>query len=536
MKRIKEDNTVGVIQRAISQAKIPILKSTIKETLISHPNYPTFKAICDTFNEWKIENYPLKYDIDEMMELKDPYIVHFKDNGGQIGLVTSIENDFITCFTSYNICRKFKKKEFAESCTGAIILFNPDEGSGEKEYSTKSKNEKISKAIIPLSIFAIFLFITYSLLSHSISDGVIIPKILLAIYLTKFVGIILSLLLILHEFDTHFILTDKLCHLNGATNCNTVLHDKAAKIYGWFGWADAGFIYFTGSLLFLVYAKNETDLFLLALMSVLSVSYPIFSIYYQAFVLRKWCLICLGVQVILVIEFILMLQQISNVAFSVNSFVALIGFFLAVTLIYILLILFKREKISHEIYYHKYLRFKKNPEVLRTLLLNQPKYEIPVSETSLIFGNKNASLRLTVFLSLHCSHCARAFGKINDILKDDENIFINIVLIASDTKILTTLHNYNRNAKHCETLKLLKEWFNNDPFSRTKISEDLCIPEDIHFSALVNEESNRLFKECNVIGTPTVFVNGYKLPRQYEIDDIGLFQRDLIREGNKILK
>ena len=72
-------------------------------------------------------------------------------------------------------------------------------------------------------------------------------------------GIVLSVLLILHEFEVHLAFTDKLCHLNKATNCNTVLHDKASKVFGWFGWADAGFVYFTAVFSFFCSLPREKD-------------------------------------------------------------------------------------------------------------------------------------------------------------------------------------------------------------------------------------------------------------------------------------
>ena len=156
--------------------------------------------------------------------------------------------------------------------------------------------------------------------------------------------------------------------------------------------------------------------------------------------------------------------------------------------------------------------------------MNQPHYEIPLSESGLIFGNRDASIRITAFLSLHCSHCARAFEKIRNMLNENEDILINLLLVTSDNKILTTLYNNNRQGKELESLKLLEQWFNADPYSRTKITEGLCIPEVDDISAEINKENGRLFKECNVMGTPTFFINGYILPAQYEIDDLRYFR------------
>ncbi len=536
MKRVREDNTVGIIQRAVKHYGLHVTKSTVKEALKSHPDYPTFKSICDTLNEWKIENYPLRYEVNELEDLKSPYIVHFDRGGGIIGFVTDTGKDQVTYYTSYNEKRKTGRKEFIESCSGAVILLNPDEQSGEKEYPAKIRNELINKSILPLALTTALIFIIYLFYNHLVPGESIYNKVILPLVFTKIAGIVLSVLLILHEFEVHLSITDKLCNLNKATNCNTVLHDKASKVFGWFGWADVGFIYFTGSFLFLLQSPEEEGLSLMAILAALSVPYPIFSIYYQGIVLKKWCPLCLGVQLILITEFVLLLPQFSQLSFSFDSVTRLVLSLLVIAIVYTLFILFRREQMSGEMHYYKYLGFKKNPDILRMLLTNQPHSEIPLSESSLIFGNRDASIRITAFLSLHCSHCARAFEKIRNMLNENEDILINLLLVTSDNKMLTTLYNNNRQGKEAESLKLLEQWFNADPYSRTKITEGLCIPEDSDLSREVNEESTRLFKEYNVMGTPTFFINGYKLPAQYEIDDLRYFREIFKKEEEVSIK
>ncbi len=524
MKRAREDNTVGIIQRAVKHYGLHVIKSTVKEALKSHPDYPSFKSICDTLNEWKIENYPLRYEVNELEDLQSPYIVHFDRGGGIIGFVTDTGKDQVTYYASYNEKRKTGRKEFLESCSGAVILLNPDERSGEKDYQTKIKNELINKSILPLALTAALIFIIYLFYNNFASGGSTYSKVIMPLVFTKIAGIVLSVLLILHEFEVHLSITDKLCHLNKATNCNTVLHDKASKVFGWFGWADVGFVYFTGSFLFLLQSPAGEGLSLMAILAALSIPYPIYSIYYQGIVLKKWCPMCLGVQLILITEFILLLPQLSQLTFSYDSVTRLLLSLLVIAIIYTLFILFRKEQMSGEMNYYKYLGFKKNPDILRMLLMNQPHHEIPLPESSLIFGNRDASIRITAFLSLHCSHCARAFEKIRNMLNENEDILVNLLLVTSNNKILGTLYNNNRQGKEAESIKLLEQWFNADPYSRTKITEGLCIPEDSDLSREVNEETTRLFKDYNVMGTPTFFINSYKLPPQYEIDDLRYFR------------
>ncbi len=44
MKRAREDNTVGIIQRAVKHYGLHVVKGTVKEALKSHPDYPSLRV------------------------------------------------------------------------------------------------------------------------------------------------------------------------------------------------------------------------------------------------------------------------------------------------------------------------------------------------------------------------------------------------------------------------------------------------------------------------------------------------------------
>jgi len=527
MKRITEDNTVSVLQKAIRHFHIPVTNTTIKESLKTHPQYPTFKSICDFLEDLKIEHYPLRYTPEEADEIKPPYIAHFKDGGGKLAFVTEVRDNKVHYFESYSERKIIEYQEFQRRISGVFIVMNPDSKSGEKDFKNKKQNEIIGKAIWPLLICGVILFLTILVLTNFEQGPFYLNKTLGFLFLTKTMGLILSALLLAHEYEAHISFADKLCHLNKFTNCNTVLNDNSAKAFGWFGWADIGFLYFTGGLLVLVQNLLSPDFSLLAIFAALALPYTVFSVYYQGFVLKKWCPFCLGVQLVLVTEFVILLPQISIIQFSFIGILKFTLTFLLVAIIYITTVLYYREKRSNESNFLKYLGLKKNPFVLKTLLLNQLHYDIPVTEASLVFGEKESPLKITVFLSLKCPHCARAFEKIKGILNDKTEAQINIIIVTADSKVLNTLYFLNRSDKNDEALNFLDKWFNSDPYSREKISETLCIPDVNDISKEVRNENLKLYRACNVIGTPTFFVNGYLLPRQYDIDDIDYFSESM---------
>jgi uncharacterized membrane protein len=127
------------------------------------------------------------------------------------------------------------------------------------------------------------------------------------LFITKAVGIAASVFLVLHEFKVHTRLADKICGFSSGVDCDSVLSSEASRIFGNINLADAGIIYFTSTLLYILGVNAFNQLWLLAVVSAVSIVFPVYSIYYQGFRLRKWCPFCLVVQVTLIAEFFILL-------------------------------------------------------------------------------------------------------------------------------------------------------------------------------------------------------------------------------------
>jgi hypothetical protein len=89
--------------------------------------------------------------------------------------------------------------------------------------------------------------------------------------------------------------------------------------------------------------------------------------------------------------------------------------------------------------------------------------------------------------------------------------------------MLKALYHYKSINQDNEAIKLLGNWYNMDSYSRTTITEGLCLLEPEELSQDLGNENQKLVKECKVIGTPAFFVNGFQLPNQYDIEDIKYF-------------
>ena len=319
----REDNTVFVLQKAVEQLKIKVSKESIKEDLLSNPNYPKLKSICDTLKKYNVEYYPLKLTIEEIKDLEMPFIAHSDQGGGRLVFVKEIKSNKVTFFVSEKKIETRDFENFARLLSGAVILMQAKEDSGEKEYKTKRQNELINKTLLPLGIISIIIWIIFNLFSRSNISGFQPGYILSGLIATKITGLVASLFLVLYELKVQIPIADKICRFSSKTDCDTVLSSNASKLFGWINWADAGLIYFTGTLLYLSTVIESSSLWILSLISTSALPYPVFSIYYQGVKAKKWCPFCLLVQLVLIAEFILLFPLIKLVSISITQLLAI---------------------------------------------------------------------------------------------------------------------------------------------------------------------------------------------------------------------
>jgi len=523
----KEDNVVFVLQKTIEHLKIKVAKTSVKEFLLAHPHYPTLKSVCDALKEWKIEHYPLNLEINEIKELEMPFIAHLKLSGGQLVFVEKIFNGQITYFVSKGIGVAEDFEKFAEKLSGAVVIMEAGKNSGEKEYRKNRQNEILNKSLLPIGIATFLILLLANFILGSTIHSNYIFWVLLAI---KLIGLTASIFLVLHEFKIHTPLADKICGFSSKTDCDTVLSSNASKLFGWINWADAGLIYFTGTSLYLMGANGNSSLWVLAIIGALALPYPVYSIYYQAVIAKKWCPFCLMVQVVLIAEFIVLIPIFKSIIFSGIDVVSILASFLIPAAIWLFLKAYLEKLNEKNKEHYSFLSFKRNPDIFRNLLKYNGHQEILVKENSLIIGSPEAPITITAFLSLYCNPCATAYNKLETLLNNCGEVKINLIFSVYDDeeskKLINTLYSlYNKNNNEAIT-EFLRKWYGTHKPSRRELYENR-VPEGFDIAEQTGAENKELFEKFKILGTPTIFVNGYKYPSQYEYSDIEYYIEDI---------
>ena len=149
---------------------------------------------------------------------------------------------------------------------------------------------------------------------------------LLIFSIIKLTGLLLSTSLIINELHKENSFLSKLCNVV-KSDCETVI-EKGGKFMGIFEWSELSFGYFLGSIVILILHSNETLydnimlLYFFKTLNYFTLVFSLYSIFYQMFIAKKWCAICLSFLILFWFEFfVLYLINPSNK--NINEFIFL---------------------------------------------------------------------------------------------------------------------------------------------------------------------------------------------------------------------
>jgi uncharacterized membrane protein/thiol-disulfide isomerase/thioredoxin len=268
-------------------------------------------------------------------------------------------------------------------------------------------------------LFAIMLVLA-SIIGLAIYQGNT-PVLLLAI--TNTIGLCFAGLIAQKEFGISNSVTEKICSMAKHSRCEAVILSKGAKLFNWLTWGDVGIIYFSTSLLFLLYSLlTWQPVSLYYLISLAGLIFPFYSVYYQWRVVKQWCMLCLGVLAVLMMGGIVSLFYWDlNTAFSPSAtalfpFSGIGMFMLAIWQLAKSAI----QKLQRTVLYQiQAIRTKRNPQILNALLENEKIQieDLPEAGEAVVFGNSNAPYKMVIACNPYCGPCAKAHKAVEELIE-----------------------------------------------------------------------------------------------------------------------
>jgi len=513
------DNTVAVVQRLTKHYRICVSGETISNDLMSHPAYPSLKSISDTLTRWKVENYAVQIDRNELLELSDPFIAHIKEmQEEKLLVVYRVSETSVVYAETVGRRRSMKLEEFLAKWDGIVLMIDPTTGAGEKEYAEKRQDERIKSSLLALGVVT-YVGIAAYFLTDVLRSNASFPLTWWGVLAAHIIGLVLSVLAIRIEQGQRGAVIDKLCSFGKQSDCTAIINDKAAHVYGWISLAGAGLVYFAASFMALLVLSGITDrpLTILALVSILTIPVCAYSIYYQWAIAKKWCPICLGIIVVLLTLLVLLYPAI-GLAVSFGE-IAVVGISLLTTATWLLTYsAFARAEAASRTANTSFLKLKRDPQLFEYLLTHNVRKDLPIGPYNFLVGSPEAVGTITAFLSLTCNPCKRAFVQLDEVLATSADYNLDVVLSAKDAVLFDQFYYIYQQQGPDAFLEALRSWYASN--GKIDLRATYRVPADYHNPDNPLQAHITYFMQAEIEHTPTIFVQGYKLPKNYEVEDL----------------
>lgn len=520
-----QDHLTFLIQSLLIKNKIFLDYNELDLQIQSHPSYPSLHAISGVLNHFNIENVAIRVPVNKetLDQLPASFMAQIRRNNSNVFALVLKKGK------SYKIILSNKENEiiseatFLEQFTGILV-------SVEKDETNTTNHINATNFQKPLFLIAIILFsILFFKYSSSLNASIY--------FILSLVGISISYLIIQHDLGLSSKIMDSICSQESkTTNCNAVLNSKGATLYKNIKLSDISLIYFASiSMSSLLLSIANTSLNTLYLISLAALPIVIYSIYYQIKVSKNWCILCLGIASVLVLQASVFF--LSNFIFStpnVASILLITFSFILITPIWFFISsqlkqeqAFKKLKITSN-------KFKRNFDLFNTLLeQSEPITTVLANTQEIVLGNKNAPLNITVITNPFCGHCKSVHNLVASIIKKHHNELsvtirfnINTSNLESDGMLVSSrLLELFYTDGEIKCLEAMHDIYNNTNAESWLTKWEKCNNAN-NYTAILEKEYNWCL-DNNINFTPEILINGKSFPKAYDRSDLAFFIEDL---------
>lgn len=518
---------------------VPVPYAKVRETLKNHPDYPNVISIVDVLHEFGINADALKGTTADLSESLLPAIALLKNN--KFVLLKSISSKSVEYYHQGHGHLTCSLEKFAEEWSGVIVTGTSTKRPLENDLQKNRRLElkKIIQKLIAVTAIITVVFVAYL---QGLSEIISTTR-WVCLWWLKLIGLFLCILLVLTRIRRSTSL-HRICQLSDKIDCLKIQQLPAGKLFG-IPLSDIGLIYFAGGLLSLhllpYVGTTGLNLTHFAVINVMVLPITLFSLYYQAFVIRSWCWMCVVIQILLWLEFYILRPAIKLKAsdFTADKILYLLIGFIVTALVWSLIrsIVNKAELISRLT--QKISRYQRSPELIAVQLKNTSKVKFSNLPGDIDIGPAGASITFTLVVNPLCPSCGKTFQQLKQIIRFGDGKINGIIRIIAwdrvdkpsskkDTEnhdIATRLVSLALKKKEL-ALKALSLWFSKE----NKDVKDI-MKQFRHMPAVSENDDDATAKmalnvhrkwadSVSITGTPTVYLNGGKLPRGIDIQDL----------------
>lgn len=521
-----------IIHALLQSLNVKFTNLHLMEHISQHPNAGNMLGVSDILYGYNIENISLKISGEDFDKLEPPFLAQLQLQKNEFALITDNKKEAIIYISEAGIKNEETKEAFFKLWTGVVLLPEATDKSGEKEYALNRRKQWIAKLRLPIVVIvcvAIICWLVYNN-SSNISIRPIAFYLLLLLYST---GIVICILLLMQSIDKNNPLINKICGLaKTGGNCNDVLESPAAKLWGIVSWGEVGFVYFAGNLLSL--AAIPTSSSLLFWINILALPYTFWSIYYQWKVVKQWCVLCLSIQTLLWLGFVLYFlggAQLNVIGLPLSAFIPVVLCFLLQVAVLLFAMPFIKKAGRLPTAMQELNSLKANETVFDAALKTQKHATIEGLNKAIVFGNTAAPFIITMVTNPFCGPCETMHKRLEKILLQYHD--------HMQLQIIYLINSFEKTEHNTAVKQLIAAYLDygavaaEDIYSNWYKGGNTAPMEDFLKKYPANTEREKVQQifeshkkwgdDIGIQGTPTIYVNGYELPGWYKVEDLKYF-------------
>ncbi|MDM8145024.1 vitamin K epoxide reductase family protein [Bacteroides eggerthii] len=515
-----------ILEQFLDALNIDYTKHFIRTLYQEHPHKYNMLGLKKMLDVYGVKTLGVCSDTKDLCNMNYPCILHIH-GGFAIGLAC---DDNTVTYLQHGKKTSVSHDVFNSIWTGNALVVEESTEAVEPDYPEHQREELIS-VIKTYSIPTMLILTAVIGLTANFNIISIFDIMRVAFSLT---GIFICVMLMEKQLFGESRYGDRVCSLFRHADCNSVLDGPKAKVFG-ISWSEVGLGYFTANILLLLLFPVLSSF--IAVINCVAMLYGVWSIYYQWHT-QSWCMLCVIVQVIIWAMGIVAIVSNLIRPFIFDGFSSLlscIAFAVCIMAVHQYASAHVTEK-ERERAVQRYRALKVKNAVAKVLIEGGEYHETTFNDSSIIFGNPKAKMRVTILSNPHCNPCARMHLEVEKLLKlDSENICVQYIYSSFNEKLEDSsrylISCYMNNNKD-EALRKFSLWYEKEKNDYKKlISQNEAY---IHSGMIEKEmEKHRIWREKTFLTeTPTILVNGYKLPNEYVLADLAMIDNIVITEKN----
>lgn len=497
-------STLLILYRYLRLLNVKVSKATIQH-LLDTPVGNSMRGISDALDYLNINNKVYQFpSSDYLKQLPTPFITILNDTN-DFCIVTKYTDSIVDFFYSNGKSDHKEKALFLGHWTGIVLIGKVTRDTFQDAYYWWKNLIYYIKEylwIICLLTFTASVFFIQStypvILVNYVYSGVLCS------------GLLISALIIFENENISQLL-NHFCHIGKWINCERVLHSKGSSIAGFKLGELAVTYYFICLILTVILPIGHWNYS--ALLCTIACIFTLHSIIYQGFILHQGCLLCITIDILIWTQIGIIITANHNNRIGITGILLFLFLcFLSFSFLIGLhsLLFYRKKALTQDVRMNSLY----NSEVFKTLLQLEPRVR-KMPDSTFTLQNPIVGERRVLFVTNpNCPNCATSFP---DFMELSKHLPISLLLTTfpKDEKgnliMKKVLSAYLQKGWEAAT-QILSEWFD-----KGKLMEEYEIGDDTEI--MWKEQLIYCWKQ-NIYKTPTILINGYYVPRVYQLSDL----------------